>query len=223
MSQGVIENVIIRYPHLVEPWSSQPTIEPDYNCQFILLNDWPGWAGLQGLVDEAIREKFGANVPANLKLPWLNKYLQPNIQGDGPYQGSYCINASGKGTKPGVVGPDAQPLDDLQVKTLIFSGCIVNALVGFYGYPSGPGVGCALNGIQLVNNQVERIPDAGRNVADAFQAIPGAPPAVMPAFQQAQTPVTAAPVAPGAPGTAPVAPGAPGTAPVPPGGSGAFG
>lgn len=187
MSQGVIEGVIIRYPHLVEPWTSNPSqYEADYNCQLILPADWAGWQGLQDLVNQAISEKFGANTPANLKLPWLNKFLQPNQQPDGPYQGCYYINASGKGTKPFVVGPDNVELNDLQVKTLIFSGCKVNALLGFYGYPGGPGVGTALNGIQLLDNTLERIPDAGRNVTDAFKAIPGAPPIVQPAFQGPQ-------------------------------------
>ena len=200
MSQGVIQNVIIRYPHLVEPWSAKQNIEADFNCQLILPQDWAGWQGLQDLVNQAITEKFPTGAPANLKMPWLNQFLQPKLQTDGPYQGCYFISAAGKGTKPGVVGPDAKPFDDLQTKQFIFSGCIVNALVGFYGYQTGSaGVGCALNGIQLVNNKVERIADAGRNVEEAFQAIPGAPPVVTPAFQgqeQPQAPAGAQPQPP---------------------------
>lgn len=193
MSQGVLYNVIIRYPHLVEPWSSQQNITPDFNCQLVFPKDWAGWQSLQDLVNQAIAEKFPKGPPANMKMPWLNQYLQPKLQKDGPYEGCYFLSAAGKGTKPGVVGPDAQPFDDQQTKQFIFSGCVVNALVGFYGYQTGStGVGCALNGVQLVNNKMEPIPDAGRNVQEAFQAIPGAPPAVTPAFQgqtQPQAPV----------------------------------
>lgn len=182
MAEFIGNNLIIRYPHLVEPWSSGPQYKADYNAQFIIPTDWAQWDAFSGVVQQAIKDKHGATPPQNMKLPWLNKYLQPNLQQDGPYQGQYCFNASGKGTKPGVVGPDAQPLDDLQTKTLIFSGCKVNGLFGIFSYADG--VGVALNGVQLVDNQnVTRIADAGRNVSDAFQAIPGAPPAVMPAFQ----------------------------------------
>lgn len=192
MSELVLDNVIIRYPHLVTPWSSSPQYQEDYNCQLILLQTWPQWAELQAIVEQAITEKWPTNRPENLKLPWLNKYLQPNLQKDGPYQGQYCINAAGKGTKPGVAGPDGKTLSDLQVPQMVFSGCIVNAWVNFGGYPQG-GVGTYLKGIQLVNNQVERIADAGRDISEVFKPIAGAPAATAPA--------PGVPGAPGAPGS----------------------
>ena len=125
MSQMVLQNVVIRYPHLDQPWSSNPAINSDYNCQIIIPQDWPQWGELQATVDQAIRDKFGASPPANLKLPWLNKFLQPNIQQEGPYTGCYYINLAGQGTKPQVFDQNIQPIPDLQIKEMVFSGCIV--------------------------------------------------------------------------------------------------
>ena len=185
----VLYNVIIRYPHLVEMWSASQNIEPDYNCQFIFPGDFAQWEQVQAACTEAAHAKLGAQLPPNMKYPWLNKYLQPNVQTDGPYEGKYFMNAMGKGTKPGVVGPDGQTIPDLQIKQLIFSGCIVNAYVNYYGYTQGPGVTAALQGVQLVNNNVERIADARRDVTQVFKAIPGAPAPLAPAPQQQPAPV----------------------------------
>ena len=194
----VIQNVPIRYPHLAEMWTSNPAkYDPDYNIQIIFPQNFPQWEAVQASVNEAIAGKWGTNVPQNLKMPWLNKFLQPNLQTDGPYQGCYFMNAAGKGTKPGVVGPDAVTIPDLQIKQLIFSGCICHVFVNFSGYDQGPGIGCYLQGVQLVSNNVERIADAGRDVTQVFKAIPGAPAPLMPAPQQQPAPV---------PGVAPTTP-----------------
>ena len=184
----VLKNVVIRYPHLDAPWTGNPTIDADYQAQLILPQTFAQWEELQAAVNEAIATKFGANVPQHLKLPWLNRYLQPNTQADGPYQGCYYINAKGKGTKPVVVDGQVQPIPDLQIKQAVFSGCIVYAYVNFGAYQvSDAGVGTYLKSIQLVNNQVEPIADAGSDPANVFQAIPGAP-APIPAAQQAPAP-----------------------------------
>ncbi len=182
-----LNRVVIRYPHLTEMWSGSPSIEPDYNCQIIFPQDFAQWEDLQATVNEAITKKFGTTPPGNMKLPWLNKYLQPNTQKDGPYQGCYFLSANGKGTKPGVVDANAQPIPDLQIKQMVFSGCIVNAYLNFAGYTQGPGVGSYLIGIQLVDNNVEPIADAGRDLSQVFKAVPGAP-----------APLTAPPGAPAA-------------------------
>ena len=193
----VLYNVVVRYPHLAEPWSGSQNIEPDYHSQLIFPDDFAQWEAVQAACQEAALAKFNGQIPANMKLPWLNKFLQPNVQADGPYQGKYYMTASGKGTKPGVVGPDGQTIPDLQIKQLIFSGCIVNAYVNFYGYTQGPGVTAALQGVQLVNNNVERIADAGRDVTQVFKAIPGAPAPLTPQPQAQPAPV---------PGVAPTTP-----------------
>ena len=174
----VLENVVIRYPHLDAPWTGKPSIEADYQCRLILPQDFSQWEQVQACVNEAIANKFGANPPASLKMPWLDQYLQPSLEKDGPYVGCYYMSPKGKGTKPGVVDQNSQVIPDLQIKTKIFSGCIVNAYVNFYGYQvASTGVAIALQGIQLVNDQVERLADGSRDVTQVFKPLAGAPPA----------------------------------------------
>lgn len=193
----VLNNVVIRYPHLDAPWASSPQYTPAYNCQLILPSDFAQWDALQACVTEAIGIKFGASPPAQLKLPWLNKFLQPNTTEDlagTPYQGCYYINASDSKRKPDVLDGNNQPIPDLQLKSTVFSGCIVNAWVGFYGYQQG-GVGTGLNAIQLVSNQdVAQLPDGRGSATDKFQAIPGAPQAIAPAPFSPQDPSTVKPI-----------------------------
>lgn len=180
----VLQSVVIRYPHLDAPWTGNPTIPEDYQCQLIFPQTFAQWEQLQATVNEAIAtcQKFAGQTPANLKLPWLNQFLQPKLQEDGPYAGCYFIGSKGKGTKPTVVDGNVQVIPDLQIKQAIFSGCIVNAHVNFGGYQvSSPGVACYLKSIQLVNNQVEPIADAGQDPSAVFQAIPGAPAPIAPA------------------------------------------
>ena len=119
-TQLVLYNVIARYPHLAEPWSGSQNIEPDYHSQLIFPDDFAQWEEVQAACQEAALAKFNGQIPPNMKLPWLNKFLQPNLQSDGPYQGKYYMTASGKGTKPGVVGPDGKTIPDLQIKQMIF-------------------------------------------------------------------------------------------------------
>lgn len=183
MPECLLENVVIRYAHLDRPWSGSPTIEADYNCQIIFPQNWPGWPALQEAVNAAIRDKFGAQPPGNMKLPWLNKYLQPNQQADGPYLGCYFMNVVGKGTKPLCFDQNVQPIPDLQLKEFIFSGCVINIQVSFAGYTQGPGVGTYFRNptIQLVNNQVEAIPDASaKDPSEVFKTVPWAPAATAP-------------------------------------------
>ena len=186
----VLQRVIIRYPHLDVPWTGNPTYEADYQCQLIIPQNWAQWEQLQAAVNEAIAAKFGANVPQHLKLPWLNKYLQPKLQDSGPYQGCYFLGAKGKGTKPAVVDANVQPIPDLQIKATIFSGCIVNAYVNFGGYgTTDAGVGCYLKSIQLIDNTEQAIPDAGGDPTAVFKAVPGAPAPIQPV--QAPAPFSA--------------------------------
>lgn len=195
-TQIVLSNVILSFPHLTTPWSGRPDIEPGYSCNVILPQDWPQWPEVQAAVDEAIHAKFGATKPANLKLPWLTKILQPKQIKEGQYAGCYFMSPGDKRNKPQLVDQNVQPIPDLKVKEVLFPGCIVNVYVGFYGYgtPGDGGVGVGLNSVQLVNNQVEPLQEGGGTPAsEVFQAVPGAP----------------APLTPTAPGSIPPGVGAP--------------
>ena len=193
----VLFDVILSYPHLVTPWTSRTDKEPNYNCAFIFPKDWAQWPEIQDCVNNAIANKFGANVPQNLKLPWLNRYLQASLVKDGPYQGFYTIN-SVSDRKPELLDQNVQVVPDMRAKSEFFAGSIVNAFVNFYGYANSGnvGVGTGLRKIQMVDNtsdRVIRLGEGDKPASDVFKAIPGAP----------------------APMTTPGAPGAPGTPDVP--------
>ncbi len=191
----VLQNVILSYPHLITPWTSRTDKEPNYNCAFICPPDWQQWPQLQDCVNCAIANKFGANVPQNLKLPWLNRFLQPSQVKDGPYVGWYVIN-SVSDRKPELLDQNVQVVPDMKAKGEFFAGCFVNAFVNFYGYANSGnvGVGTGLRKIQMVDNtsdRVIRLGEGDKPASEVFQAIPGAP---------APTAPPGAPVTPGAPG-----------------------
>ena len=199
-TQMVLKNVILSFPHLVTPWSGRPDIELGYSCNVILPQDFPQWNELQACVQEAITAKFGATQPANLKMPWLSKILQPKQIKDGKYAGCYYLSPSDKRSKPAVVDQNVQPIPDLQVKEKLFAGCIVNVYVGFYGYGTAGdgGVGVGLNSVQLVNDQVEPLQEGGGiSASEVFQAVPGAPAPLAPVPGVA--PPVAAPTVPAGP------------------------
>lgn len=67
---------------------------------------------------------------------------------DPVYKGKYYINCKNK-TKPGVVDQNVQPILDPE---RIYSGCVINASVNFFGYlnTGKAGISCGLNHVQLV-------------------------------------------------------------------------
>lgn len=189
----VLREVILSYPHLVTPWSGQANQEASYNCAFIFPKEFTQWSEIQECVNNATLNKFGAQPPSNLKLPWLNRYLQPSVVKEGqPYAGCYVINAKSD-RKPELLDSNVEPLADMVAKSALFAGCIVNAYVNFYGYNTAGnvGVGTGLRKIQLVDNQSSKIIRLGgdeKAAGDVFQAIPGAPPATAPVPGGPQTP-----------------------------------
>jgi hypothetical protein len=212
----VLQGVILSYPHLFTPRIVQQGQDPKFSANFILPANFD-WSQVQAAVQEAINEKWGANVPPNLKMPWdtvpaLDKNNQP-----APHAGEYFLKSNCQAdSRPQVVDQNVNPIID---QSQIFAGCIVNAYVQAYGYDKqvNKGVSLGLNAIQLVDNvNVTRMGGGGRDATEVFQAVPGSPAP------------TAAPVAPGAapapapspaapPAAAPAAPAAPapGQAPAP--------
>jgi hypothetical protein len=226
----VLQGVILSYPHLFTPRIVQQGQDPKFSANFILPANFD-WSQVQAAVQEAINEKWGANVPPNLKMPWdtvpaLDKNNQP-----APHAGEYFLKSNCQAdSRPQVVDQNVNPIID---QSQIFAGCIVNAYVQAYGYDKqvNKGVSLGLNAIQLVDNvNVTRMGGGGRDATEVFQAVPGSPAPTAPAAAPgvpggapapvapapapaAAPPVSAAPVAP-APGqapapAAPVAPGAP--------------
>lgn len=195
-TEVVLEKVILSYPHLVTPWAGRQNQQASYNCAFIIPSTFTQWPQIQEAANEAVTGFFGASVPENLKMPWLNKFLQPQVvKADQPYAGCYVMNAKDNNYKPEVVDQNIQPIPDMRVKAELWPGCIVNALVNFYAFNNSGnmGVGLGLKKVQLVDNTSEGLIRLGgdqKEASEVFKAVPGAPPATAPA----------GPVAPGVPG-----------------------
>lgn len=166
---------IITFPVLFE---AKPNLSDKlkYSGSFLIdKTDKKGIAALRAEIASAIvrgKEKLWQG-----KLPKFN--YQPLRDGDeeladgtkeGPeYKGRFFLNASCNGdpgdNKPGVVGPDAQPLMD---QGEIYSGCIVRLDIKAFPYKNGGnnGVGWWLNNVMKVDDG-ERL-DGKMNAVDAF-------------------------------------------------------
>ncbi len=125
----VIEGAIITWPKLFTPEQIDGAGDPKFQAKLILPANAP-WDLLNACVNEATAAKFPNGAPAGLTLPWKD------ATNDG-FPGQFFINAySGAGDPPQVTDQAVQPLMD---RSKIFSGCIVNAYVRFYGYPQQGG------------------------------------------------------------------------------------
>ena len=215
MSQEIVlEGCIISYPKIFVPEQIDGAGDPKHQAQLILPANAP-WDILNACVAEAIASKFGATPPAGLKMPWKDATEKG-------FPGQFLVSAySDASSPPQVTDQAVQPLMD---RGKIFSGCIVNAYVRFYGYKQqGGGVTLWLNAIQIVDNvNVTRL-DNTKAAKDVFQPIAGAPPATAvmpPAAATGYAPPAAVPpvgyAQPGIPATAPQ-PAATGYAPPQPG------
>jgi len=187
-----------------------------YSLTVIVPRDWNQWDVLQNAVKEAIAQKWGNNPPAQLKLPWLNKYLQPAVLEDGPYAGCYYMHTYSE-EAPQFVDENNQ---FATAQGNIFSGAKCNVYLGVYGYQQG-GVALGLNAVQVADRSANMPRLSERKAAtEVFAPIPGAPPVSTPPPAYAPPPVASmpapAPVPPGAPAPAPYpAPQAPAPAPGP--------
>lgn len=201
-----LQNVIINYPNLFDAKQINGTGDPKFSATLILPVDFD-WGPVQQSVNEAIAAKWGANPPAGIKMPWTD------AGPDGFPNQFLCKAYSGVDRPPQVADQLVQPVMD---RGLIFSGCLVNAYVRFYGYPNnGGGIAVGLNGIMLVDNvNVTRL-DNRKDLKEVFQPIAGAPAATA-VGPGATTPVATTPVNTGAPAPAtgaPVNTGAPASTP----------
>jgi len=166
MSQDlVLENVVISYPTLFVPKQINGKGDPKFSATLILPANFD-WGRVQAAAQEAITAKFGASVPANLRMPWKD------ATEDG-FPGQFKVNAySDRAIQ--VVDQQVQPVMD---QNQIFAGCIVNAYIRLYGYPNnGGGVAAGLNIIQIVNNTTVTRLDNAKSAKEVFQPIAGAPP-----------------------------------------------
>lgn len=146
--------------------------EPKYSvCMLISKKDKKQMARIQKAIQAAKEEAQtkcwkGKMYPdERLTLPIHDGDIE---RADDPaYAGKWYINCTNR-TKPGVVDQMVRPILDPE---MIYSGCILNTSVNFYGFNSAGNIGisCSLQNIQLVADG-ERL--SGKKPASAtFSAV----------------------------------------------------
>ena len=158
-----LKHVIISYPHLVEPRAVTKGGDPKFSANFILPRDY-SYDLLKELVGKCVQEKWGATPPQGLRMPWKEV-------SDGPHKGQWQLSSYAD-RRPDVYGPKVSegPLDEVDIKTLVFAGALVNAHVRLYAYDvaGNRGVGVGLNGVQLISTKMPRL-DGGKSSAEVFE------------------------------------------------------
>lgn len=175
MSREVyVSGAFLSYPHLFETWTGNDgTGDPKYQCKLILPQTF-NWDAMSAAVTEAVTDKFGAQPPANLTMPW-------SVIEDGPYKGFYQLATSAYPDNPPRVVDQA--LNPVINKELVFAGIEVNAYVYASGYDTkgNRGVRLGLNALQIVRNDdsIVRL-DSRKDITEIFKPLAGAPVATAP-------------------------------------------
>ena len=170
MAELYLPNCILSYADNV--WQEQQVQgsgDSDYRATLILPQELD-WAAFQAACQEALTKKFGANMPANLAMPW--KQVDK-----GPYAGWWQITAKGFHKAPRIFDQNVQPLMD---RARLPSGSRVNAFVNTFGYQEkgNYGVSTAIQMLQLVQTaDGKQLPLLGsdKDPNEVFQKIAGAP------------------------------------------------
>ena len=178
-----INNVRLSYCNLFQakPPFNNPNGDPKFSCTILVpKTNTEAKAAIDAAIQQAI-ESGVAKAWGGVRPP------QPNIcihDGDGvkpsdgsPYgeecKGMWVFTASAKQDRPPfVVDGQVQKIID---PTQVYSGMWANVNVNFFAYNSAgkKGIGCGLNGVQKVRDDV---PLSGQvTPEEAFSAIPGAP------------------------------------------------
>lgn len=178
-----INNVRLSYCNLFQakPPFNNPNGDPKFSCTILVpKTNTEAKAAIDAAIQQAI-ESGVAKAWVGVRPP------QPNIcihDGDGvkpsdgsPYgeecKGMWVFTASAKQDRPPfVVDGQVQKIID---PTQVYSGMWANVNVNFFAYNSAgkKGIGCGLNGVQKVRDDV---PLSGQvTPEEAFSAIPGAP------------------------------------------------
>ena len=166
------------YLHLFQPKAVGNAGDPKYSMQLVFD---PGYDynNINAAIQEAIQEKFGANVPANLHLPVSDPMQNPKLASNAFYHGGkYYINCNAtQENPPELVDKFGQKIID---PSQLYSGCRVVASVSFYGYDTmgNRGVAVGLNAVMKLadGDRLDNRPDAKTVFADYIQDAPqGAP------------------------------------------------
>lgn len=151
MSTLVTPRATLSFPHLFAARAAPGSTTKKFSCTLIFnaadMNT-PAMQALLAAIQQAAVDKFGANIPANMKHPFTRGEVK--YPGDAFYAGKVLLNANANEEyPPQVVGENRQPIMD---RAAIYPGCQVVAGVRFYGYDTAGnrGVGCGLQAVMKV-------------------------------------------------------------------------
>lgn len=170
MSQDLVVQGFLSYPHLFTPRQVNNQGEPKYSCNIIVPQNFD-WGPFQAAIAEGWNAKFpGQAMPQNVKQPF-------DQVTEGPYAGFWQIKASTKQERPPQVVMQNREKVAPHQQGELFPGCVVNAYIRVYGYDTmGQGVAAGLNAIQLVSGDAS-LPrlDNAKPIEQVFEVIPGGP------------------------------------------------
>jgi Protein of unknown function (DUF2815) len=176
MSSVFTPNSIIAFANIDTPRPKQEGGEPVFGAVFLIdprAQQSAEWHGLQKAAREAAVKKFGdkAKNPdfmRGLRMPFRDAGEKAQWSGFKP--GWRYISASSK-SRPGVamLAEDGSLVEVHDIKNTLFSGCLVRASVGPFGYDrnGNRGVSFGLNNLVIISTQKPRL-DGRRDVLEEF-------------------------------------------------------
>jgi hypothetical protein len=161
---------ILSYPNLIVPKPPAEGAEPRYSCVIVFDEEaqkTEAFKLLKAACAQVAQEKWGANIPKNLRTPF-----RPCSEKEGePFAscpGGVFISPWSK-QKPGIVGPD---LAEVLVADDIWAGQIVRASVRPFAYENtgNKGVSFGLGNLQITKPNMPRI-DGRKSAKAEFDAV----------------------------------------------------
>jgi len=139
-------------------WQARPSLnpggDPQYSCTLLFdkkTMETPEFKEMRRCAMAAAKKKFGEKLPKALVSPFHDG--DEEKPDDPMFKGKIYINAKSK-TKPGIVGPDLQPVAN---EFDFYSGCLCRASVYFYGYDTAGN-----KGVSLLLNNLQKLGDGTR-------------------------------------------------------------
>lgn len=176
--------------------------KPVYSLKVAGSPQAPWLADIQALVQATlVASEFKGVMPHNGDHPV--KQCDPSLA-EGKLAGMISINAKTRNGAPPVFDLNGQKLEPMAYSAMLYPGALVKLLVTAYPFnkEGNKGVALSLDGIQIVDATVPKLPigGAGPDAAAAFGGGGVAPVQAAPVYQ---APVQAAPVTVNTPGVVP--------------------
>lgn len=138
----------LSFPALFAPEKADEDSEPKYQAT-ILITKGTDLSPLKAMIEQAIKDKWGAKRPPNLHIPVRDGAEKAHIAGYG--EDVVFLRAKSK-YRPQVLDAHKRVIDDVEVA---YAGCNVKFVIEPYAYEhpkGGKGVGLTLHGVQKVGD-----------------------------------------------------------------------